>query len=144
MRPGCRPMPRTGRGGLSGLTLIELLLWMAILTILIVAVTHLTGQLRLATERHADGQAALDLARDQIARLRGGGELPPPGTHRADPEILAAHPEVDEAWVEIRPGPDPRLREVRVRARLRKVYVRREVELAVLLPAHRRAEETSP
>lgn len=128
------PLPRL-RATRSGVTLIELLIVIAIVAILSVCVANLSGGVRAAATRQEDWRRAVSLAEDQIALLRAAEALPAEGRHPIAPELAARYEFAQTSEIEIRPGPAPALREVRVNIHLRGHENRRDVTLAALLPA---------
>jgi prepilin-type N-terminal cleavage/methylation domain-containing protein len=124
----------------SGVTLIELLIVLAMMSVFTVGVAHLVEVSHLTVRRQEDWRDAIELAEDQIALLRAAERLPAIGVHPSDEMIAQVHPLADRAEFEIRPGPTEQLREVWVRVRLQNFAQDRVVEMAVILPAERKGE----
>jgi len=128
-------LPRLARRD-SGVTLIELLIAMAILSIVAAGISTGAGLVYSTMERQNCWLQAIALAEDEIALLRARDSLPELGRHPLEPELTQTHPLAGRAEVEIRPGPQESLREARVHVRLQSAEDSRDVTLTVLLPAH--------
>ena len=134
-------LPRAGRG----LTLIELLIDIALLAILSVGIAHGVSVAHRSAERQERWRNAIELAEDAIAHLRAQDSLPDPGMYRVDDDVARLHPDLaPAASVEIAPGPDLRLRQIRVTVRLDSELDRRAVSLACLAPAAAPPKEVQP
>jgi prepilin-type N-terminal cleavage/methylation domain-containing protein len=130
-------LPRIRPRQQAGVTLIEMLIAVAIISILAVPIAFSTSIVFRSARAQSEWRSAISLAEDEIALLRARAELPEPGTYGVDLELAESHPLADLAEVEILPGPAEGVREARITVRLSKEgdAVRRDVVLAVLLPA---------
>jgi hypothetical protein len=136
-------LPRIRRR--SGVTLIELLIDISILSIFAVAFVHVSQVTHRAAERHERWTEATALAEDAIAWLRAQPALPAAGTHPPAEPVAELHPALaDLTSIEIAAGPRPDLRRVTVTVAFHDDLDRRQVRLATLLPADDGAPEAEP
>jgi prepilin-type N-terminal cleavage/methylation domain-containing protein len=131
-----RPAALTSRRLMRrGTTLIELLIVVAIVAILMAGLAQTTSVMSHAARRQAELRESVRLAEDQFALLRAGGALPAAGRHPVDASLREIYAVAALAEFEVRPGPSPRLREVRVIVHLSGAQTPGDVEMAALLPA---------
>lgn len=123
------------RSSPKGMTLIELLIVIAILTILFIPIANMSGHARRTLEHQADWRAAIELAEDEIALLRARDSLPELGRHPVADELHDLYPFAEQAEVDIREGPNDAVREVRVTVHLNDDAFKRDVSLTALLRA---------
>ena len=137
-------LPRLGTER-RGMTLIEILIIMAIMSILAVSVAHVSAVVLRTAHSQQTWVEAMELAQDEIAMLRAGERLPDPGVHPIHEEVADLHSQPGQnATVEIGPGGDEGVRQVRVTVRINNEFDRREVSLAALLPAVRVGRGVAP
>ena len=129
------PLPRLSSKH-RGMTLIELLITIAIISIMAAPIVHLSAVAHRTIHSQQTWNKAIALAQDEIAMLRTEDRLPAPGAHPIHPEVAELHPQLsDSAEVEIKPGPNEKIRQVQVTVHINNEFDRRDVTLAVLLPA---------
>lgn len=131
-------LPRIGRSK-KGMTLIELLIVIAVMSIATTGVLHSMMTVNRAMARQQDWRRAVNLADDEIALLRSLDFLPEIGTHPFERQLIESSPIAKQGEIDVRPGPSESLREVRVSVHLRGDASDRDVTLAVILPIHPRA-----
>ncbi len=128
-----------------GMTLIEILIIIAIMSILAVSAAHVSAVILRSAHSQQTWVEAVELAQDEIAMLRAGERLPDPGIHGVHEEVADLHSQLSQsATVEIGSGADERVRQVRVTVRINNEFDRREVSLAALLPVARDGRGVNP
>ncbi len=122
----------------AGITLIELLIAVAIVSILAVSIGYSVAIALRTARAESEWREAISLAEDEIALLRANLELPAVGTHEIESELAESNPLADLAEVEILPGPLDEVREARVTVRLSSGgdANRHDVVLTALLPVN--------
>lgn len=116
-----------------------MLINIAILAILAVAIGESASSARLAMERQEDRRAAIALCEDEIQLLRAKGAFPEPGPLALEPELAEGNRLAARAEAEVRPGPSPRLREVRVTVRPEAQSAQVAVSISALIAAPKEA-----
>ena len=125
-----------------GFTLIELLIVVLIVAIMSGAVLHATMAAYQGELFQHRREAAVSLAEDQFALLRGRDVLPEIGDHPLDEELAAKRPADAQAKISILPGPNERLREVYVTVDLEGTDGQHQVKLATIMPLRRNGGQT--
>jgi prepilin-type N-terminal cleavage/methylation domain-containing protein len=98
-------------------TLIELLIAVAVLSIFAAGLVQTSSTLARAVEMQRTWDEALAIAENEIASVRAHGAPAELGVHDVAPRLRERYPDLSEAVLDVWPGPTANLREVRFRAR---------------------------
>ena len=128
------PLPRYPRRSRSGVTLIELLISIALISISVFTFNQLATFAMNAADGQNQWRQAITLAEDQMALLRARDAPLAPGEYAVDP-ALADHPLAPVARVMVAPADPPGdgLVEARVLISLDQLHARSVVQITTLL-----------